>query len=310
MKAVHVENGKPVFASIPKPAGDGVVVKVASASICGSDLHQLEIGGLEGVVPGHEFAGYTGDGKAVTIEPIYGCGHCGFCDDGYYCHCEHGATLIGGSINGGMAEYVEVPAQTLFELPSGLDIRNASLMEPLAVAVHALHQGRAKPGDRILVLGAGAIGIAAAAALQARGLPFDITARHPHQRAAADKLGANFDISDGYDLVIDAVGNQESVRESINRVRPRGRLVMVGSFWEPVPLSMAFCAKEINVIASAAYKCRQPDRSFEEAGEMLHANPQIADAMITHNFTLEDAEEAFACAADKSSGSIKVRFLI
>lgn len=310
MKAVQIERGKPVFASIPKPDGDGVVVKVASASICGSDLHVLEKGGLEGMVPGHEFAGYTPDGKAVAIEPIYGCGHCYQCDDGYCCHCENGATLIGGRINGGMAEYVEVPAQTLVELPSGLDIRNASLVEPLAVALHGLNQGGAKRGDKILVLGAGSIGIAVAATLQARGLPFDIVARHAHQQAAAVRLGAGFDVTDGYDLVVDAVGSKESVREGMRRVKPRSRLVTVGSFWEPVPLSMDFCAREISIIASAAYKCQQADRTFQEAAEMLHTNPDIADVMITHDFPLDAAEEAFACASDKGSGSIKVRFLI
>ena len=310
MKAVQIENGKPVIASIPRPTGDGVVVKIASASICGTDLHMLSRGALEGVVPGHEFAGYTGDGTAVAIEPIYGCGHCSYCDDGYNNHCEHGSTLIGAKVDGGMAEYVEVPAKSLYELPSGLDIQDATLIEPLAVAVHGLNQGEAKPGDKILVIGAGAVGIATAAALHAKGLPFDITARYAHQEAAAVKLGANFEVSDGYDLVFDAVGTKDSISESVKRLRPRGRLIALGCFWNPVPLSMAFCAKEITAIASVAYKCQQPDRSFEEAGKMLHANPHIADAMVTHNFPLDAAEEAFACASDKSSGSIKVRFLI
>lgn len=310
MKAIRIENGKPVATSLPKPSGDGVLVQVKSASICGTDLHMLENGSLEGVVPGHEFAGYTRNGKAVAIEPIYSCGHCDYCDDGYYTHCDHGPKLIGGQLNGGMAEYVEVPAQTLYELPSGLDIRNAALTEPLAVAVHGLNQGKIKSSDKILVLGAGAIGIATAAALQARGLPFDITARHPHQKVAAAKLRANFDVSDGYDVVFDAVGNKESTREAIKRLRPRGRLVMLGCFWEPVPISFAFCAKEINAIACMAYKCRQPERSFEEAGKMLHAYPHIADAMITHNFPLDAAEEGFRCASERSSGSIKVRFLV
>lgn len=308
MKAVRIEDGQPTVTSIPKPSGNGVLVKVSSASICGTDLHMMESGTLNGIVPGHEFAGYTPDGKAVAVEPIHSCGHCYYCDDGYYSHCQNHFALIGGQVNGGMAEYVEVPAHTLYELPTGLDIKSASLTEPLAVAVHGLNQGKVKSGEKILIIGAGAIGIATAAALHARQLPFDITARHPHQQAAAARLGANFDISDGYDVVFDAVGSKESIRESVKRLRPRGRLVILGCFWDPVPLSFAFCAKEINAIASMAYKCRQPHRSFEEAGNMLHQYPHIADIMFTHSFSIDDAKEAFACAADKSTGAIKVRF--
>lgn len=147
MRAVRIEKGAPVACELPKPSGKGVRVKVTSASICGTDLHMMEKGWMEGVVPGHEFAGYTPEDKAVAVEPIFGCGNCHYCDDGYITHCEHGSTMIGGKINGGMAEYVEVPASTIYELPSGLDVSTASLIEPLAVAVHGLNQGRVTSRD-------------------------------------------------------------------------------------------------------------------------------------------------------------------
>lgn len=309
MKAVLIEDGKAISKSIDKPSGDGVVVKVVSSSICGSDLHMLERGMLEGKVPGHEFAGYTPDGTAVAIEPIYGCGTCGFCEDGYSNYCTHGATLIGGRINGGMAEYVEVPAQTLYELPTGLDITIASLVEPLAVAVNGIHQITVNTSEKVLVIGAGAIGIATAAVLQAKGVTYDIIARHPHQKEAALKLGAGLDVTDGYDLVIDAAATKDTMTEAINRLRPRGRLLVLGTHWEPAPFSMAACVKSLTVLCTTAYKVREPNRSFAEAGNILHANPHIADAMITHDYPLDGATEAFACASDKSTGSIKVRFL-
>lgn len=307
MKAIRIEQGSPVLRELPKPSGDGVVVKVASASICGTDLHMMKKGWMEGVVPGHEFAGYTADGTAVAVEPVFGCGSCHYCDDGYYTHCENGSTMIGGRINGGMAEYVEVPASTIYELPSGLDVTTASLIEPLAVAIHGLNQGRVTTRDRVLVLGAGAVGLATAAALQARNIGFDMVARHAHQREAAVRFGAGFNIGQGYDVVLDAVGTSETIKESVKCLRPRSRLVVLGCFWEPTAFPFFFCANEIEAIACMAYKCRRPNRCFEEAGRILYENPHVAQTLFTHDFSLEGAAEAFATVSDRSTGAIKVR---
>lgn len=156
MKAIKVIDRKPELVDVPEPRGDDVRVKVVSSSICGSDLHMMEMDFFGDTIIGHEFAGITPDGRAVAIEPLTGCGHCGFCGEGHTIHCEHGFSLMGVLADGGMAEYVEVPAASLVELPSGIDIRNASLIEPLAVAVHGVDRARIREGDRVLVIGAGA----------------------------------------------------------------------------------------------------------------------------------------------------------
>ena len=308
MKAIQVIDRKPQLIDMPTPSGEGVKVRVVATSICGSDLHMMEKGWTEGRVPGHEFSGFTPDGTAVTVEPLLGCGNCGFCEQGYTIQCEAGVTFIGIGAAGGMAEFVEAPAANLVPLPTGMDILHGSLVEPLAVALHGLSQARITPKDRVLVIGAGAIGLAVAAALHARGLEFDIQVRPPHQAVAATRLGAGLEVHESYDVVIDAAGTSDSLAQAIEHLRPRSRLAMLGTFWNPVEMPMAFCSKEVEMIGAMTYKCRDPDRTFVEAARLLHENPHIADTLITHRFPLDAAQEAFATAADRASGAIKVCF--
>ena len=308
MKAVRIIDGKPSLEESRQPAGNGVRVRVATSSICGSDLHMINNGWAEGMVMGHEFAGYTDDGSAVTVEPNLGCGACWACDEGHRSHCEAGARYVGINIEGGMAEYVRVPEAAIFRLPSGLDVNSACLIEPLAVAAHGLNRARVTTQDKILVIGAGPIGLATAAILQGRGIAFDITARYPHQQAAAAKLGGDIAVSDGYDVVVDAVGTTDSIAEAIARCRPMGRVALVGSLWNPASLDIAFCARELELIAATTYRAGHKHGEFNEAAQVLLQSPHIADALITHRYPLEGAAEAFDTAADRASGAIKVMF--
>ena len=310
MKAIRIANNEPIFSDCAEPQGDGVLVRVVSSSICATDLHVLPTGFLEGRIPGHEYAGHTPDGKAVAIEPFHSCGSCLACADGLIMHCQTQdlPTVSGLTRDGGMAESVLVPEASLVELPTGLDVKNANLVETLAVCVRGLSRCEVSGRDKVLVIGAGSIGLGTAACLQAWGMDFAVKARYPHQQAAAEQLGASLIIGDGYDLVVDAVANEKSMEEAVHLARPDGRILILGSVWEATPFMRALCSKELTVITSVAYKCREPNRSFVEAARILYEHPQIADAMITHRFPLEGAAEAFATAADKNSGSIKVTF--
>jgi threonine dehydrogenase-like Zn-dependent dehydrogenase len=210
--------------------------------------------------------------------------------------------------DGGMAEYATVPAANLVELPTGLDIRIAGLVEPLAVAVHGLDRARVREGDRVLVIGAGPIGLATGAALRSRGIAYEIVARHDHQKVAAEKLGAGLDPEGHYDVVMDAVGSSASLKQSAQMIKPMGRIGLVGAFWGPVELEPEFCLKEPELIPSVGYNCKSPNRSFEEAGTILHRHPDISEALVTHRFPLDGVTEAFATAADRAGGAIKVVF--
>lgn len=308
MKAIKVIDRKPELVEVPEPRGEGVRVKVVSSSICGSDIHMMGLGAFGDHVIGHEFAGITPDGRAVAIEPIGGCGQCGFCDEGHLVHCEAGFSLLGVFQDGGMAEYVNVPATSLVQLPSGLDVRTASLVEPLAVAVHGLNRARVREGDRVLVIGAGPIGLAVGAVLRARAMHYDIMARHEHQKIAAEALGAGLTPNGQYDVVMDAVGNSVSLQQSLQWIKPLGRIGLVGVFWDAVGLDVQFGAKEPELIPSSGYHCKSPTRSFDEAARVLHAYPDIGGVLVTHRFPLDGVAEAFAAAADRAAGTIKVVF--
>ena len=287
-----------------------MLVRVVSSSICGTDLHLLPTGMLEGRIPGHECAGYTPDGKAVAIEPFHSCGSCQSCADGLIAHCQAQdlPTVAGLTRDGGMAESMLVPEASLVELPTGLDVKNANLVETLAVCVRGFSRCGLGNKDKVLVIGAGSIGLGSTACLQAWDIGVTVKARYPHQQVVAEQLGANLNVDDGYDLVVDAVGNEKSLEEAVNCAKPRGRILVLGNFFEPTPIVPALYQKELTIITSIAYKCTQPDRSFVEAARILFEHPNIAGSMITHRFPLDGAAEAFATAADKDSGAIKVTF--
>lgn len=316
MKAIQINDKTPLLVGLPEPSGDGVKIKIRSASICGSDLHLINNGWAEQRVLGHEFAGLTPNGIAVAVEPIHSCGLCPACNEGYRSHCSGQADIIGVSVDGGMAEYVMVPAESLVELPTGLDVNSACMVEPLAVALHGLNRAKVSSKHKVLVIGAGAIGLMTAAALQARGIAYDLVAKHSHQQIAATALGAsafttgntNSKNTDDYSVVFDAVGTSQSLAQAAQLARPMGKIVMLGSFWQPVSLGVEFTMKELEIVAAMTYQCKHASREFVEAGNILAVNPTIADTLVSHRFPIDGATEAFATAADRAAGAIKVVF--
>ena len=161
---------------------------------------------------------------------------------------------------------------------------------------------------QLLIIGAGPIGLALGAVLRSRGIPYDTVARYDHQKTAAETLGAGLNPGGHYDVVMDAVGSVTSLRESAQWIKPLGRIGLVGVFWEPVALEPEFCGKEPELIPSAGYRCKSPTRNFEEAGTILHGHPDISQALVTHRFPLDGVTEAFATAANRANGAIKVVF--
>ncbi len=320
---IRIVDGQPTLESVSLGDGDGVRVKVAAASICGSDLHMVSLGMAEGRVLGHEFSGTTPDGANVAIEPVISCGNCVQCLDGELLHCESDWHGIGIHVDGGMATEVVVPEHTLVPLPSGLDVALASMVEPLAVAVHGANRASIRDPDRVLVVGAGSVGLAAAAVLRDRGCTFDVIARHAHQQQAAERLGARSVVVDegeltgGYDVVVDAVGTSETIAASVDQLKPRGRLSMLGVFWEPVSVSSAMLMKEVTFIPAMMYRGSVDrthsgsgdSREFVEAARILADRPDVAEVIVTHRFPLDAAVEAFATANDRQSGAIKVALL-
>lgn len=292
------------------PIGEGELIRVTSSGICGSDLHMVELG-IEGIVLGHEYGGYTTDGRLVAVRPTGECGTCPSCLRRHSQTCNQaGSSLYGMVKDGGLAEYARVDPDRLYEVPQTVSPTAVGLVEPLAVVIHGINNAHIADGMRTLVVGAGSIGLMTAAVLRDRGANVDIIARHPHQRSAAEKLSVHAPDSphDNYDITFDAVCTQSSFDTCVTSTRPGGSLVEFGMFWEPVTLNNSVMMKEISIVPSIFYGHTDEHDDFAEAIDFLARHPEMTDALVTHIFSLDNAREAFRVAKDKTSGAIKVHF--
>ena len=291
----------------PSAATDGdVVLEVVAVGICGTDLHFLRDTGARHVL-GHELSG-TVDGVAHAVEPTVFCGRCAECTTGSTQRCTGGRRNIGTTCDGGLADRVRLPRYSLVPLPDGLDVRDACLVEPASVAWHGVHRAGLEHGQPVAIVGGGAIGLLAAASASHLGHDVALEARHPHQRAAAERLGAREVAADGtYDVVIDAAGTADALARCAALVRPGGRVVLLGVSTGLMPVPGAdTLVTEITWIGSMGRGRHEGVRESDEAAAMLATRPEVAATVITHRFALDDAAEAFRVADDRAAGAIKV----
>ncbi|WP_157218871.1 zinc-dependent alcohol dehydrogenase [Flavisphingomonas formosensis] len=309
MKAVRCAEGHVHVAEVERPSGEGVRVRIASAGICGSDLHLLAAGYPITANLGHEMAGIAENGQAVAIEPLAVCGECPACAAGAYHHCALGAFAItlGLGRDGGMAEEVIVPERCLVPLPAGLSAKDACLAEPIAVAVHGIARAGVRPGDRLAVVGGGSIGLSAVAVARGMGLPVALAARHDAQRLAGERLGATADPAGEHEVVIDCAGTSESIAQAVRLARTGGTVLTLATYWGGLELpAFEVAAKELKIVASSSYARNGAVRDIDIAASLLAGNPRIAETIISHRLPLEAASEAFDLARDRTSGAIKV----
>lgn len=309
MRAVQTRNGTIDVVNVSPSNGPGVRIRVSSAGICGSDLHLID---AQEVVPdnttlGHEVAGFTDDGTPVAIEPLAPCGRCEPCQAGEYNLCADSSSMIYGiGRDGGMADLMWVEERCLVPLPAGLDPRDASLVEPMAVLVHSFRRARANPNMRVAVIGGGTIGLCAVAVARARGCEVALSARHDVQREAGERLGA-IEVSGQYDLVIEAAGTESALHEAVELAKPAAEVAIPGIYWGPIDLpGLAMCFKQVSLCPTTLYARSGAGRDIDYAAALLATQPDIADTLITHRFPLDAAVEAFKAAASKSTGAVKV----
>ncbi|MGI9602221.1 MAG: zinc-dependent alcohol dehydrogenase [Acidimicrobiales bacterium] len=308
MRAVRVLDGEAVVQDVEmaEPPDGWVVLDVTANGICGSDHHLIEMG-VE-VTLGHEIAGRDPDGRAFAVQPIEYCGSCVACVDGRTDLCRALTGPVGVLLDGGLAEQVAVPPSCLVPLDDGLDPAHACLVEPVAVAVHAVNRAELADGDHVLVIGGGPIGLAAGVAAAGAGAQVELVARHPHQVAAGERLELPVAAGRDYDVVIEAAGHQSALVEAIDRCRPGGKVAIPGVYWEPVTLTQPaiWLSKQIDLKPTMYYGHHHGRRETDLAAELLAQRPDLADVLITHRFPLDDAPQAFAVAADRAAGAIKV----
>lgn len=304
MKAVRNAPPTVEVVEVDEPEGGGELVRVAGTAICASDLNYLQFGSTQ--IAGHEFAGMLPDGTAVAVEAIFGCDACPQCERGSYNRCERGITALGMLDPGAMCEWFRAPRRALVPLPPGLDVKDASLVEPASVARHACHAGGVGTETRVAVVGAGAIGILAAATAQTLGAPeVAVEARHPHQHEVREWLGA---VTPGtaYDVVVETGGSESGIHRAVELARPGGTVVHLGVYGDiRWPMLESF-SKEVALKPALGYCTHGGRREFAESAEMLAQRPELARTLITHRFPIEDAAEAFRLAQERSKGVFRV----
>lgn len=308
MLAVSSSQGEIIVAERETPSGEGLLLNVHASGICGSDLH-LVAAGLTGVTLGHEFGGRLSDGRLVAIRPTGACGDCPSCREGRPNICSLAVgDLHGSTLDGGLADFVLVQPDRVVEMPHGFPEDLVALVEPTAVAVHGVGRSAVEPGMSTLVVGAGSIGLLTVAVLVNRGIAVDIIARHPHQAAVAEALGARVVTTPQrrYEVCFDAVSTQQSLDSCISHTAPGGTIVEFGLIWAPVGLTNALLLKEISLVPTMFYCWGKSHNDFAAAAAILMAHPRIGEQLVTHRFPLSEAAAAFTVAADRASGAIKV----
>lgn len=313
---------------LPEPGPGEVRVRLRACGICGTDLHFRRAGlWPPGRTPGHEMAGAVDalgagaqgwrPGDAVAVEPLQSCGRCDSCRQGRGATCPE-LQVFGIHRDGGMAEYVCVPAGRLFAVPADLPPRLAALAEPMAVAVHGLRRGRLEAGQRVLVLGAGSIGLLSVAAARALGAgEVWLTARHPRQAALGERLGAARVLgeeetpSECADLVVETVGAGADTLIQAGRCARRGGVIsVVGVFMGRVEIeALPLFLKENTLTWSNCYLHAHEGADFETAIGLISERREALAGVTSHGVPLEEIDRAFQIASDKKSGAVKVTVL-
>lgn len=313
----------------PQPGAEQVRVRVDYVGICGSDLHYYFTGAngafvvQEPLIPGHELSGRidkdpTGAwerGTPVTVHPAtFGTPLPEIIDEP---HLWPGGAYLGSAsttphTQGALAEYILVDRAMIRPLPESLPVRRAVLAEPLAVALHGIAQAGGISGARVLVTGAGPIGLLAVAAAVAGGASsVCATDVLPGPLARASALGADTVINvaadevpeSAYDVVLECSGVAPSISSALRAVRARGTVVQVGMVPnENRPLNIApFISKEVRWVGTFRFK-----DEIDRAVALLDSHPEI-ESVITHEISAESVEEAFQIARDsEQSGKVIV----
>jgi 2-desacetyl-2-hydroxyethyl bacteriochlorophyllide A dehydrogenase len=310
----------------PEPGPGQVTVDVALCGICGSDLHFRDVPALfpAGTVPGHELAGsvaavgagVTGwrAGDRVCVLPFAQCGECAACRAGTEHVCP---TAIANGVGlgtgrpGGYAERVTVDVPMLFALPDAVGERAGTLVEPTAVAVHALTRARSLPGERLAIIGAGPIGLLTALVARAQGLEPLLVSRNPGRARSARELGlqtvAPSESAAAFakppPVVLECAGTGSAMALALELAAPLGRVVIVGVAPEPFPLDpLPVIFKEVDILGSFTY--RRAD--FAAAIELLASGAIPVAALISDVVALERAEETFRALTAPGNERTKV----
>lgn len=323
----------------PEPQTGQVLVQVHRAGICGSDLHYFAHGYCATYVPtrpfvlGHEFIGEVvaaaADvhvpkiGARVVINPTRACGRCHYCKTGRVNLCPHTVMLGSASTkpptDGGFAEFVAVRADQCHIVPPAMDDGLGAMIEPLAVAIHAVKRAGSVAGKSVLVAGGGPIGLLVAMTARAFGaVPVTVSDPMPARRETARKLGADQALDpqasgfavevralagDGFEIAFEASGAPVALRQIFDVVRPGATIVQIGTLGTqdiPLPANQVM-ARELRYIGSFRY-----GDVFDEAIQLATSGRIDLRPLISRVLPLDKIPEAMELALAKQ-GVLKVQ---
>ena len=296
-------DGGVVVDHLDEPPGSGELVQMRATSVCASDFLYLRYGTTK--ILGHELAGVRADGTAVVVEAMYGCMECDECQRGSVQPLPD-PSAAGARHHDRRRDERTVPRpRRPADHAAGRDSTCAtprSSSRP-PVSWHALRLAGAGPDTRVAIVGAGALGLLAAAGARRMGVTdLALEARHPFQIEAAERLGVPVGTDGLYDVVVEAAGTVESLARAIDLVGPRGTVVVLGVHVGSVDVNWSpLFHREARLLPSLGYCAHDGRREMEDAAAMLAADPEIARTVITHRFPIDDAVEAFRVAGDRST---------
>ena len=357
----------------PLPSASWVRVRNRLAGICGSDLHLIfadadpriapaVLPGHQHLYPGHEVVGEVieiGDdvqhlqvGDRVALQSTPNCLSAGIyppcrsCAAGNYNLCEQGILPGPQPIGGGWSEEMLLHEQQLFRLPNELSDEQGVLLEPTAAAVHAVLRHLPQPGDRVLIIGAGTIGLLTLQVIQALAPQAEVSVlpRHAHQREQATRMGATYliDPTDsyaqmqeitnaqlyqglfgnrmllgGYDVIYDTVGYRNTLHHALRWARAQATIVLVGVSLHMMHIDLTpIWYQQINLLGTTSHgmetwppQTKQSSSTFSIAAELMVQDRIHPEQLITHRFTLNNYKDALITATRKArSHAIKVVF--
>jgi 2-desacetyl-2-hydroxyethyl bacteriochlorophyllide A dehydrogenase len=315
---------------VPEPGATQVVIAIKACSICGSDLHIYKGKHPSAPLPvslGHELAGdvirigskvnsvRTGD--RVTVEPVIACGACPSCQRGEYGYCDN-LSYHYRQGQGAMADYFVVDQRYVYKLPVGMSYEAGALIEPLAVAVHAIKRAKIGLGDKVAIIGAGPIGILVGAACKAAGAREIIVADIADVRLEmAAAMGATRTVNSSQESVVDVVrqltggrgigrsfecvGSEKTFEQSMRCLCKGGIATIVGIFEQPtiqIPVTL-FVSQEITVQGAQGY-CWD----FETA--LALSSVIDLGRLVSHVFPLDEVDKALKVALNREEKPVKV----
>lgn len=319
----------------PDPGPGEVTVRVRAVGLCGSDMHFYLEGTCAGYpalypcVLGHEPAGEVAavgpgvenlaTGQKVAIEPAITCGRCEFCLTGRHNLCERMLFMGGLQVPGLLREWATIPATNAIPIPPGMSYPIATVIEPLAVILHAFELTRLQPGETVAVMGAGPIGLLSAAVARVSGAGRILVAdRIAPRLALARQMGADTVVDIGREsvveaildstggrgahLIIDAAGKPDSLNPGFRAVRPGGRIVLIGIPSERLPGVDLHAALHRE---ATLHVLKRSNRNDHAAIHLLESGRVAADKLVTHRFGLTRAGRAFQTVATYADGVAK-----